>query len=262
MPYSNVEIAEYSKRKGKSMPTLRRWIKQGCNLRDPKSVREWVTRNTIRETNISKARKRRRDQEQKAAAEGAVSSQERPEPSGNGELPPAGKRGAQHALERLERVEEESHRRLEAALHRGNPLESQSAQDFWLRTAETLRRLDLAVEIARRQEETQVPLRLARDVALYISDWLRISFIIFLSSESRTLMGIKDTGQWKAHAITAFKSILHLTVRNSLKTCSPIPSWAVSKVTESWNIPTLDEDRNQAPSATASSGLPGPCSAT
>jgi hypothetical protein len=68
MPYSSVEIAEYGRKIGKSRSTLYLWIKQGCNLRDDKSVREWVTRNTIRETNISKARKRRRDNEHVSSA--------------------------------------------------------------------------------------------------------------------------------------------------------------------------------------------------
>jgi hypothetical protein len=45
-------------------------VREGCDLRNPKSVREWVTRNTIRETNISKASKRRRDNVEKAAAKG------------------------------------------------------------------------------------------------------------------------------------------------------------------------------------------------
>jgi len=59
MPYSKVEITEYSHRIGKSVPTLWRWIREGCNLRHPKSVREWETRNEIRKTNIAKARERR-----------------------------------------------------------------------------------------------------------------------------------------------------------------------------------------------------------
>jgi hypothetical protein len=49
-------------------------------------------------------------------------------------------------------------------------------------------------------------------------------------------MGFQSVGEWKSHAIQAFKSILHLTVRNSLKTQSPIPSWAAEKVKESWNV--------------------------
>jgi hypothetical protein len=69
------------------------------------------------------------------------------------------------ALERLEASEEEAHRRLERAQTGGNPA-IREAQEFWLKCSETLRRLDLAVEIARRQEKSQIPLRTATDVAL------------------------------------------------------------------------------------------------
>ena len=44
----------------------------------------------------------------------------------------------------------------------------------------------------------------------------------------------------KNHAVQGFKSILHVTVRNSLWTRSPIPSWAVSRIAESWNITLPD----------------------
>jgi len=53
-------------------------------------------------------------------------------------------------------------------------------------------------------------------------------------------MGIRDDGEWKHYAIERFKSILYLTVRSSLKTRSPIPDWAASKVTESWNVTISD----------------------
>jgi hypothetical protein len=81
-----------------------------------------------------------------------------------------------------------------------------------------------------------VPKKLACDVALVIADWLRISFALFLSSEARPLMGIRDVGEFKHYAIERFRSILHLTVHNSLSTNSPIPDWAAQKVKESWNV--------------------------
>jgi hypothetical protein len=139
-------------------------------------------------------------------------------------------------LQRLEEQEEESHRRLQAALARGNPVEVQAAQEFWLRCSETLRRLDLAVEVARRSEQEQIPKKLGAEVALAISDWLRIAFVQFLSAEAIPLMGIRDVGQWKHYAISRFKGILDLTARSSLKTCSPVPDWAAEKVRESWNV--------------------------
>jgi hypothetical protein len=236
MPYSKVEITEYSRKIGKSVPTLWRWVRQGCDLRDPKSVREWVTRNTIRKTNISKARKRRRDNEEKAQRTFPVPPSNAFEFTGNGHLPPPGKRGAAAALERLETAEERAQARLQAALERGDPFQTQATQEFWLKCSETLRRLDLAVELARRDQEQQVPKKLACDVALYISDWFRISFAQFLSSEANVILGLKDVGELKAHCFRQFVSILHLTVRNSLKTGSPIPDWAVEKIRESWNV--------------------------
>jgi hypothetical protein len=81
-----------------------------------------------------------------------------------------------------------------------------------------------------------VPKKLACDVALAIADWLRISFAVFLSSETLPLMGLRSPGEFKHYAFERFRSILHMTVRNSLKTQSPIPDWAAEKIKESWNV--------------------------
>src|SRR5262245_11396571 len=80
-------------------------------------------------------------------------------------------------------------RRLERP--RGDQLAIQACQDFWLKCSETLRRLDLAVEVARRAEETQIPLKVAESAVLYAAEWMRISFMHFLSAEGRTLQGIR-----------------------------------------------------------------------
>jgi len=110
------------------------------------------------------------------------------------------------------------------------------AQMFWVRCAESLRKLDLSVELGRRDLEEMVPKRLACEIAAYISDWLRISFAVFLGSQVKPLMGIRDVGEWKHYAIERFRSILNMTVRNSLKTNSPILDWAARQVMESWNV--------------------------
>jgi len=129
-----------------------------------------------------------------------------------------------------------AHARLLAAIEKGNPFQIQEHQDFWLKCSETLRKLDLAVEMARRDAEEQVPKKLAELISLYISEWLRIAFAQFLTSEARSLMGIKEVGEFKAYAIERFKGILDLTVKSSLQTRSPIPAWAAKKVKEPWNI--------------------------
>jgi hypothetical protein len=240
MLFSRIEVSEYARKIGKSERTLWRWIKEGCNPRDPKSLRKWQVRNEIRQTPIERARRRRRDNEQKALNDPLTAGATHTPPTNGESLPPAGKRGAAAALERLEHQEEESHRRLQAALQRNDPLQIQACQDFWLKCSETLRRLDLAVELARRSEEEQIPKKLGQDVAGYISDWLRIAFVQFLSSEARPLMGIHEVGESKHYAFERFKGILDLVVQSSLRTNSPIPDWAAEKVKESWNVTDSD----------------------
>jgi hypothetical protein len=154
----------------------------------------------------------------------------------NGETAATGRRGAPHTLARLEEEEQESFCRLQRALQTGDRFEIDACQVYWLKVAETLRRSDASIEISRRSLEEQVPKKLASDVAFAISDWLRVSFMIFLSSEGMALMAIRNFATWKHYALQRFVGILHMTVRNSLRTNSPIPDWAATKVRESWNV--------------------------
>jgi hypothetical protein len=109
--------------------------------------------------------------------------------------------------------------------------------------------LDLAVETARREAETQVSLRVASEAQTAAAEWMRISFMQLLSSEGVTLQGTRDLGEWKAYAVDRFKGILHLTLKNADKTCSAVPDWAKQRIKEVWNV--------QEPAA-ADAGIPGP----
>jgi hypothetical protein len=94
----------------------------------------------------------------------------------------------------------------------------------------------LAIEVSRRAEETQIPLRQAEDAIVAASEWMRIAYMQFLSSEGMALMGIRDFGEWRAYAVERFRGILNLTVKNADKTNSAIPTWAKSRIKEAWNI--------------------------
>jgi hypothetical protein len=109
------------------------------------------------------------------------------------ELGPIGNWGAAAALQRLEVIEKRAHARLVRAIEVGNPFQIKAAQEFYLRSSETLRRLDLAVETKRRNAEEQVPMRQIEDISLQIIIRLRRAFDQFLSSESRSLMGIGNS---------------------------------------------------------------------
>ena len=87
------------------------------------------------------------------------------------------------------------------------------------------------VEVARRQEETQIPpLRQAQETVPYAAEWMRIAFMQFLSNQSEALMGIKDFGEWKHYAVERFCGILKLTVAGADKTRSAIPYWVKERL--------------------------------
>ena len=236
MPYTQSEILEHSKRIGRSPRCLRYRIAEDCDLNNEASVEAFLQAKELRKTNVQKVRERRGGSTQAARAQSQCAPQRRLEPVGNGDLPPVGKKGAAAALERLEASEERAHARLEAALVHGNPIEIAPAQDFWLKCSETLRRLDLAVETARSEAETQVPLRVAQAAQTATAEWLRIAFMQFLSSEGQALMGIRDFGGWKIYSIERFRGILNLTVANADRTNSAIPDWAKSRIKTAWNV--------------------------
>jgi hypothetical protein len=109
------------------------------------------------------------------------------------------------------------------AIEEGDQFKTRAAPEFFLRAAETLRRLEGAVLTERRQAGEQVPKSVVEQTATQISQWLRAAFQEFLSFESRALMGIKDHGVFRAYAIERFRGILHRTVMTALKTNPPIP---------------------------------------
>jgi hypothetical protein len=238
--YSEGRILDLSRQTGRSPSTLRRWARQNIDLDNAEALKEFLERMDSRKPPLEWNRDRtKKGNRSRVRVSQAV--QERPpgvtEYLGNGEkLPPPGRRGAAAALERLEFEEEQSYRRLQVALAGGNPVTIDAAESFWLRTSEVLRRLDLAVEVARRQEETLVSLKVAQDAVLAASEWTRIAFMQFLSSEGKSLMAIHDFGQWKLYAVERFKGVLDFTIRNADKTCSAVPDWAKERIAVAWNV--------------------------
>jgi hypothetical protein len=253
--YSEGRIFDLSRQTGRSPPTLRRWARQGCDLDDPVALKAFLERMDSRKPPVERtksrnySRVRNRPTQTQVPPESAKQPRDHSDSSGNGELPAPGRRGAGAALERLEYQEEES--RLQVALERGDALAIEAAQSFWLQCSEVLRRLDLAVEVARRQEETQIPLRQAEDVVTYVTEWLRISVTQFLSSETVALMGIKTPSDFRAYFLERFAGVLNLTIRNADKTRSSIPSWAKARIEAAWNM-------QLPPEAAAAPGTPAP----
>jgi hypothetical protein len=222
-------VRKIAQQTGRSVTTIFRWQRQGCDLNSPASIRQYLEGNELRR-NANLVRKTKADSSPTDPIGAAT-------PDLNQiELMPIGKKGAAAALARLEFFEVQAHARLLQAIENGDPLRIKAAQEFYLRTTETLRRLDLAVETERRNAVELIPKKQVEAVALHVAEWLRIAFAQFLSSESRSLMGINDTAEFGLYAIDRFRGIIFAAVKTSRKTNSPIPTWAESKVIEAWNI--------------------------
>jgi hypothetical protein len=225
----SARVKEVAKQTGKSVGTIWRYARTGCDINDPASIKAFVEGNRLRQHG-NLVRKAKSVDTMSTIVDTASPDLDQIE------LGPVGRRGAAAALQRLEQTEERAFARLSRAIEHGNEFQIKSAQEFYLRCSETLRRLDLAVETERRNAEEQISKKQAEAISLHIADWLRIAFAQFLSSETRSLMGIRDQGEFRLYAIDRFKGILHAAVKTSLKTNSPIPDWAAAMVVESWNI--------------------------
>jgi hypothetical protein len=220
---------------GRSVQTIWRWKSQGCILDDPESVRQFLEGNKLRQNpNLVREPAKSNGSSREPKKSRSRQLDRMPE-----DLGPIGQKGAAAALSRLESVEERSHARLIQSIEEGDPFRIRRAQEFYLKSSEVLRRLDIAVLTERRQAGEQVPKSLVEQISRQISEWLRAAFKEFLSSESQSLMGVKDHGEFRAYAVEKFRNILHAVVKSSLKSNGPIPPWAAAKVIEAWNVPTL-----------------------
>jgi hypothetical protein len=212
-----VELA--AKKTGKSKSTLWRWRKAGCDLSSTASIKEFLKGSHHKRSGVPTA-----EPETSTTVEA------------ESDLPPVGPKGAAAALTRLEQTEERAFARLERAIEHGNPFAIRECQTFYLAVSEVLRRCDLAVEVARRSTDEQVPKFLVEQVSKQISGWLRVAFAAFLTSEAPGLMAIADLGEFKFSAIESFRRILHTTVKTSLRKNPPSPTWASDRVREAWNM--------------------------
>jgi hypothetical protein len=235
MPYSRPQLFELSKKVGRSWRTLQYWAAQGCDLNDPASLEAFLQAKELRKTNVQKAKERRSRAGTGAGNKKASTDRPLPTQKGNGEVP-VGKRGAQFALQRLEIEEAQAHARLQQALVSGDQLAIEQAQMFWVRCVESLRKLDLSIELVRRDAEEQVSLKTAENALLYCAEWMRVAISTFLSAETNSLMAFRDRGEFRHYFWQRFRGILDLVVKNADRTNSAIPSWGKRQIETAWNL--------------------------
>jgi hypothetical protein len=212
--------------------TIFRWLKLGLDIDSEDSIEEFLSgkkrRRNPHPTTIRKPKAQ-------VPTPGPAPLPDSTPDLNQMDLEPVGPRGAAAALKRLEAVEERSHARLLQAIAEGDQFETRRAQEFYLKSSESLRRLDIAVLTERRQAGEQVPKYVAEGVSRQLSEWMRKAFEQFLNAEAVHLMDISDLGEFKAHCIDRFKALLHGEVKARLK-ANPIPAWAAVQVIEAWNV--------------------------
>jgi len=123
-------VAKVAAEYGVDDRTARRWKRAGCPA-DMDKLRQWLA--SRRQLPVAAVKLPKVTPAPTAAA---IGDKEQP--------------GAAPALTRMARQELSNWRTLQAAIEGGDPIAVKTAHGQWLATADTLRRLDLAVEVARR----------------------------------------------------------------------------------------------------------------
>ena len=75
---------------------------------------------------------------------------------------------------------------------------------------------------------------------LYVTEWMRVSFTTFFSSEGTAILGLTTVPELKSYVYERFHGVLQLVIKSADRTNSPIPDWAKSAIETGWNI-KLDE---------------------
>jgi hypothetical protein len=175
---TSAKVREVMSKTGKSEATVYRWRKQGCDLSDPASVQQFSEGNRLRQNpNLVRGpaksnRDSQKPRKSRSHRMGAISD----------DLGPIGCKGAAAALTRLEQIEEQAYVRLQRALEAADPFKLRACQEFYLKSSESLRRLDLSIEVERRVAAEKVLKKEAEGIFQQISHWLCAAFEQFLST--------------------------------------------------------------------------------
>src|ERR1700693_4091058 len=161
------QVESVAKKIGKSKSTVWRWRKYGCDISSSASLKQFLHGEKRRQNSNTVQKSDKQNVSAGPVAEPQESEHVvEPDSDLNAiELAPVGRRGAAAALQRLEEIEEQAAARMVRAIEHGNQFQIKSAQEFYLRCSETLRRLDAAVESERRITHEQIPVREIEDIA-------------------------------------------------------------------------------------------------
>ena len=75
--------------------------------------------------------------------------------------------------------------------------------------------------------------------------------VVFPNSCTKLAGGFKIVGELKAYFFKRFRGVMFLTLKNSSKTNSPVPPWALERIRTAFNV----QGAQEVPGAGGASGL-------
>lgn len=217
-------LKEIAKEHGCTVRTLQRYIKSGCDIQDPESVKEFAAKGV-------KFTPRKRIISGMAAPQG--------DPGDVDELLnvplPSTEQGAAAGLRRLQEAEPMMHARFLAAEKTGRTGVIQPAQDHWLKILEGLRKYEEAVEMSKRDSQERMPRADALEALRSAAEWMHKGLMLWLSSETPNLMALKDPHTFTVMAKAGIDVAMNDAFEKSQKSKSPVPEWALETLGEAWS---------------------------
>lgn len=226
MSQLTVKIAEVAASTGKSVRTIWRWHRAGCNLEDPASVQQHS------ESLNAKARGKAR--RESIATQAPLSAGENELDLGT--LPVITGQGAAAALKRLQEFEARFAQRLGAALNTGRADAIQCARDDYNKVANSLRQYEREVEETRRDLGHLIPKQESQDGARASAIWFRLAWRMWLSSTLPALLAQTEPREALVMCEATFKDVLGVALQNSQGAQLSIPPWALEVIREEWHL--------------------------
>lgn len=216
-------LSAAAKRIGVHERTLRRWIKDGCDINNPESVAEFEA------IKAKYAPKKFLKDAAPFISANPGDPDEIPDV-----LPPPDEQGAAAALKRLQEVEPMMFARLLAAtkLNRAGLIDA--ARDNWLKVSDALRKYEEAVELSKRDSHEQIPKSEATDALRSACDWMRLALKSWISSESPNLVALDDPRVFDTLAQVGIKRAMADAFQMSQDAKVPIAEWALETLNEAW----------------------------
>ena len=216
---------------GRKKSTVYNWLKEGLVPTDEKTILEW------KEQKEAEARGAAKDASESLRS--ATGTADTFDPANS---PPAGDPGAPHCLKRLQELEVELHRRLQAAMQSGDDRKVRIAQQTYDRTASTLLKYEKEIDQYLRDTGELISRREMLNGIAAAANWMRLGFVQWVSACLPDILALSDNPRAaKAKIIETFPGSLVAAIRQSQDSQLPVPKDIEKLVAQEFRLQELME---------------------